>query len=81
MLRQSIPHQQAFESSSDRHPELQLSRCLLLDIVQENHLLYHMEKRDRPNNMIRILVELHQLGGKLHIHTLLYLLWNLITHL
>lgn len=65
MLRQSLPpHQQAFESSSDSHEDIQLNRRLLLDIVQENHLLYHMEKRDRPNNMIRILVELHQLGGE-----------------
>lgn len=65
MLRQSTPpQQQAFGSSSDSRNDLNLSRCLLLDIVQENHLLYHMEKRDRPNNIIRILVELHQLGGK-----------------
>ncbi|KAI7889807.1 uncharacterized protein EV154DRAFT_270223 [Mucor mucedo] len=73
MLRQSIPpHQQAFESSSDSHEDLQLNRSLLLDIVQENHLLYHMEKRDRPNNMIRILVELHQLGASQEQLTLAY---------
>lgn len=44
--------------------DLELNRSLLLDIIQENHLLYHMEKRDRPNNIIRVLVELYHLGGK-----------------
>lgn len=65
MLRQSIPpHQQPLESSSSSdEDDLNISRDLLLDIIQENHLLYHMEKRDRPNNIIRVLVELHQLGG------------------
>jgi hypothetical protein len=39
-------------------------RTLLLDAVHENHLLYEMEKRDRPNNTIRLLVSLHELEGK-----------------
>lgn len=69
MLRQSIPppHQQPLESSSSSDKDdLNISRALLLDIIQENHLLYHMEKRDRPNNIIRVLVELHQLGGNIY---------------
>ncbi|KAI8885882.1 hypothetical protein K501DRAFT_214813 [Backusella circina FSU 941] len=36
-------------------------RTLLLDAVHENHFLYEMEKRDRPNNAIRLLVSLHEL--------------------
>ncbi|KAI8082051.1 hypothetical protein BDF21DRAFT_462148 [Thamnidium elegans] len=66
MLRQSIPpHQQPLKSSSSSsdNDDLNISRALLLDIIQENHSLYHMEKRDRPNNIIRVLVELHQLGA------------------
>jgi hypothetical protein len=63
MLRQSLPHQQAFESSSLNDNKIAINRSLLLDIVHEIHLLYNMETRDRPNNIIRVLVELHKLGG------------------
>lgn len=74
MLRQSIPpHQQPLKSSSSSdEDDSNISRDLLLDIIQENHLLYHMEKRDRPNNIIRVLVELHQLGGNLSYKNLFY---------
>ena len=65
MLRQSIPPQPA-EATVNQNIDLCINRELLLRIVQETHLLYHMEKRDRPNNMIRVLVELHQLGGNRH---------------
>jgi hypothetical protein len=67
MLRQSLPQQQTFESSSssnDNKNMIDINRSLLLDIVQEIHLLYNMEIRDRPNNIVRVLVELHKLGGK-----------------
>lgn len=75
MLRQSIPpHQQSFESCSNKeNDQVNMDRALLLDIIQENHLLYHMEKRDRPNNIIRVLVELHHLGGNVSIQNISYL--------
>ncbi|KAI8997821.1 hypothetical protein BDB01DRAFT_58726 [Pilobolus umbonatus] len=38
-------------------------RSTLQKIVQENHFLYKMENRDRPNNIARLLVGLHELGA------------------
>lgn len=65
MLRQSLAQQQApFSSLEFIQDNLSIDRSLLLDIVHENHLLYHMEKRDRPNNIIRVLVNLHKFQGK-----------------
>jgi hypothetical protein len=69
MLRQQQQQQQITpKSPTSLLPlfinDLELNRSLLLDIVHENHLLYHMEKRDQPNNIIRVLVELYKLGGK-----------------
>ncbi|KAI9469734.1 MAG: hypothetical protein EXX96DRAFT_543197 [Benjaminiella poitrasii] len=65
MLRQFIIQHQAFETSKDLNTSntLDIQRYLLNDIVRENHLLYHMEKRDRPNNLIRVLIEFHKLGA------------------
>lgn len=65
MLRQSFP-QDFFKINNLNSSEdfSLINRSLLLDIVHENHLLFYMEKRDRPNNLIRLLVELHKLGGK-----------------
>ncbi|CEP14785.1 hypothetical protein [Parasitella parasitica] len=61
MLRQTIAQKQTPLSSLEYIQEnLSIDRSLLLDIVHENHLLYHMEKRDRPNNIIRVLVNLHK---------------------
>jgi hypothetical protein len=65
MLRQSLAQQQApFSSLEFIQDNLSIDRTLLLDIVHENHLLYHMEKRDRPNNIIRVLVNLHKFHGE-----------------
>lgn len=64
MLRQSIPPLQPFDNfTATKSNNNNVNRAVLLDLIQENHLLYSMEARDRPNNMIRILVELHRLGG------------------
>lgn len=66
MLRQSLLQQSPFESSSSLNANkniISIDRSLLLDIVHELHLLYNMETRDRPNNIVRVLVELHKLGG------------------
>lgn len=71
MLRQSIPPLQPFDGftpteSNNNDNNSNVNRAVLLELIQENHLLYHMEARDRPNNMIRLLVELHRLGGMLY---------------
>lgn len=64
MLRQSFPQDFfKFKNTNSNDNCNVIDRSLLLDIVHENHLLYYMEKRDRPNNLIRLLVELHKLGG------------------
>ncbi|CAO3648239.1 unnamed protein product [Mucor hiemalis] len=64
MLRQSIPPLQPFDNfTATKSNNNNVNRAVLLDLIQENHLLYSMEARDRPNNMIRILVELHRLGA------------------
>ncbi|KAK4509190.1 Sister chromatid cohesion protein 2 [Mucor velutinosus] len=61
MLRQSVAQQQApFSSLEYIQDNVSIDRSLLLDIVHENHLLYHMEQRDRPNNIVRVLVNLHK---------------------
>ncbi|GAN04783.1 hypothetical protein MAM1_0073c04248 [Mucor ambiguus] len=61
MLRQSVAQQQVpFSSLEYIQDNVSIDRSLLLDIVHENHLLYHMEKRDRPNNIVRVLVNLHK---------------------
>ncbi|OBZ83788.1 hypothetical protein A0J61_08163 [Choanephora cucurbitarum] len=60
MLRQPLVCQtKSIKPQTDASDE----RLLLLDIVNENHYAYHMETRDRPNNAIRLLVELHRLGA------------------
>ena len=62
MLRQPLVCQtKSIKPQTDASDE----RLLLLDIVNENHYAYHMETRDRPNNAIRLLVELHRLGGNI----------------
>lgn len=64
MLRQSVAQRQApFLSLEYIQDNVSIDRSLLLDIVHENHLLYHMEKRDRPNNIVRVLVNLHKFKG------------------
>jgi len=64
MLRQSVAQQQApFSSLEYIQDNVSIDRSLLLDIVHENHLLYHMEQRDRPNNIVRVLVNLHKFKG------------------
>lgn len=42
------------------------NRKLLVDLVRDHHSLYFMEHRDRPNVVARVLVTLHELGGKLN---------------
>ncbi|KAI8061543.1 uncharacterized protein B0P05DRAFT_557431 [Gilbertella persicaria] len=64
MLRQSVLHQPfSVGIGNASSNEVAIQKSLLLDIVNENHHLYQMEVRDRPNNIIRVLVELHKLGA------------------
>ncbi|KAI8981865.1 hypothetical protein BDF20DRAFT_863653 [Mycotypha africana] len=78
MLRQSLPlpvsesllsvkEQHAFHDKDQDclfNEELPtVDRSMLTKIVQENHYLYPMEKRDRPNNSIRVLVALHKMNA------------------
>ena len=42
-----------------------IPRPLLHKLIQDHHTVYHMEYRDQPNHLARVLVALHELGGKL----------------
>ncbi|KAI7905797.1 uncharacterized protein BX663DRAFT_500936 [Cokeromyces recurvatus] len=61
LQRQFILQYHVFQASKEI--TLDVQKNVFNNIVHENHVLYQMEKRDRPNNLVRILVELHKLGA------------------
>lgn len=66
---QTLPYTtcQSFNDKDDHGGGMQHNdhRKLLVDLVRDHHSLYFMEHRDRPNVVARVLVTLHELGGKL----------------
>ena len=42
---------------------LAIPRSLLRTLIHDHHTVYHMEHRDIPNTLARVLVGLHELGG------------------
>lgn len=38
-------------------------REILLKLIEDQHLLFQMENRDRPNLLTRVLISLYELGG------------------
>lgn len=40
-------------------------RSLLKALIKNHHDVFHIEHRDKPNELARVLVALHDLGGKL----------------
>ncbi|KAI9495607.1 hypothetical protein BDB00DRAFT_927243 [Zychaea mexicana] len=42
---------------------LAIPRSLLHQLIQDHHTVYHMEHRDHPNLLARVLVALHELGA------------------
>lgn len=65
---QTLPYTscQSYNNEDDMHND---NRKLLVDLVRDHHSLYFMEHRDRPNVVARVLVTLHELGGKLKNNT------------
>ncbi|KAG2226948.1 hypothetical protein INT45_010227 [Circinella minor] len=41
-----------------------IPQSLLHKLIQDHHTVYHMEYRDQPNHLARVLVALHELGAK-----------------
>lgn len=39
-------------------------RSLLQALIKNHHDVYHIEHRDQPNELARVLVALHDLGGR-----------------
>ncbi|KAF7732352.1 hypothetical protein EC973_005248 [Apophysomyces ossiformis] len=45
------------------HPDPVDSRALLSDLIDRHHTVYHIEHRDRPNVLARVLWSLHKFGA------------------